>query len=154
MLGSKFVKLHMSILKQQVNSLSNFASFFIVMTHNSSKLIHFLPWIKGSHQSPNFETFKYHVMSFSKVKFSKWPHVIFQRTSQFSNFASLCSVMKHNSSVLFWVKCYVLCTKGTNQSGNFKNFECSCQNSQNSCCFWNNRSVFIEFCITLQCHET
>ena len=60
-LGSKFVKLLMSILKRQVNSSSNIPSFFIVMTHNSSvnfKLIHFLLWIKGSHQSPNFETFK------------------------------------------------------------------------------------------------
>ena len=43
------------------NSSSNFASFFIVMKHNSSvdfKLILFLLWIKGSHQNPNFETFK------------------------------------------------------------------------------------------------
>ena len=54
-------KFLMSILKWQVNSSSNFASFFIVMTHNSSvnfKLIRFLFWIKGSHQSPNFVTFK------------------------------------------------------------------------------------------------
>ena len=51
----------MSILKWQVNSSSNFASFFIVMTRNSFldfKLILFLLWIKGSHQNPNFETFK------------------------------------------------------------------------------------------------
>ena len=51
----------MSILKQQVNSCSNFASFFIVMTQSSSvsfKLIHFLLWIKGSYQSPSSETFK------------------------------------------------------------------------------------------------
>ena len=43
-----------------LNSSSNFASFFIVMTHNSSvdfKLILFLLWIKGSDQYPNFETF-------------------------------------------------------------------------------------------------
>ena len=61
MLRSKYVKFLMSILKWQVYSSSNFASFFIVMTHNSSvnfKLIHFLLWIKGSHQSSNFETFK------------------------------------------------------------------------------------------------
>ena len=45
-------------------------------------------------------------MSFSK------PQVSFS-----SNFASLFSVMKDNSSVLR--------TKGTNQSGNFENFECS-----------------------------
>ena len=38
----------------------HFASFFMVMTHNSSvnfKLIHFLLWKKGSHQSPNFDIF-------------------------------------------------------------------------------------------------
>ena len=54
-----FVK---SILKRQVNSSSNFASFFIVMTHNSFvnfKLIRFLLWIKGPHQTPNFEILKY-----------------------------------------------------------------------------------------------
>ena len=61
LLGSKFVKFLMSVLKWQVNSFLNFVSFFIVMTHNSSvnfKLIHFFFWIKESHQSPNFETFK------------------------------------------------------------------------------------------------
>ena len=52
----------MSILKRKVNSSSSFASFFIVMTHNSFvnfKLIRFLLWIKGPHQTPNFEILKY-----------------------------------------------------------------------------------------------
>ena len=60
-LGSKLIKFSMSILRRQVISSSNFASFFIFMKHNSSvnfELILFLLWIKGSHQSPNFETFK------------------------------------------------------------------------------------------------
>ena len=60
-LKSKFVKFLMSILKRQVNSSSNFTSSFIVMTQTSSvnfKLIAFLLWIKGSHQSPNFVTLK------------------------------------------------------------------------------------------------
>ena len=60
-LESKFVKFLMSVLKWQVNSSSNFALFFIAMTHNSSvnfKVIPFLLWTKGSHQSPNFDTFK------------------------------------------------------------------------------------------------
>ena len=51
----------MSVLKWQVSSFSNFALFFIVMTHNFSvnfKVIPFLLWTKGSHQSPNFDTFK------------------------------------------------------------------------------------------------
>ena len=61
MLESKLVKFHKSVLKWQVNSTSNFALFFIVMTHNSSatfKVIPFLLWTKGSHQSPSFDTFK------------------------------------------------------------------------------------------------
>ena len=60
-LGSKFFKYLKSILKQQVSSSSNFASFFIVRTHNSSvnfRLILFQLWIKRSHQSHNFDTFK------------------------------------------------------------------------------------------------
>ena len=51
----------MSVLIWQVNSSSNFALFFIVMTHNSSanfKVMPFLLLTKGSHQSPNFDTFK------------------------------------------------------------------------------------------------
>ena len=62
MLRSKLIKFPMSILKQQVNCSSNFASLFIFMTHNNSsgnfKVMHFLLWVKGSYQSPNFETFK------------------------------------------------------------------------------------------------
>ena len=60
MLGSKFIKFFWSILKWQVNSSSNFASFFIVMTHNFSvnfELTLFLLWIKGSHQYASFDTF-------------------------------------------------------------------------------------------------
>ena len=60
-LRSKFIKFLMSILKWQVNSPSIFVSFFIVTIHNSSvdfKVIHFLLWAKGSHQSPNFDTFE------------------------------------------------------------------------------------------------
>ena len=51
----------MSVLKRQVSSSSNCASFFIVMIYNSSvsfKLMHFLHWVKGSHKSPKLETFK------------------------------------------------------------------------------------------------
>ena len=61
MLQSKFIKLLMSVLKWQVSSSSNFALLFIVMTHNFSvnfKGIAFLLSTKGSHQSPNFDTFK------------------------------------------------------------------------------------------------
>ena len=76
MLVSKFVKFLMSILKRrQVNSSSNFASFFIVTTHNSSvnfKLIYFLLWITGSHQNPILR------LSSALVKICQIFHVIFQ----------------------------------------------------------------------------
>ena len=47
-------------MRNSVNSVSTFASFFIVITHNSPlsfKPIHFLLCIKGSNVSPNFENF-------------------------------------------------------------------------------------------------
>ena len=61
MFKSKYFKFLMPILKWQVNSFSNFASSFIVMTYNSSvnfKLIHFLLCAKVSHEGPYFDTFK------------------------------------------------------------------------------------------------
>ena len=56
-LWRKIVKFLMSSLNWKVKSSSNFASFFILMTHNSPvnfKLIHFLLWIKGPNKSPKF----------------------------------------------------------------------------------------------------
>ena len=56
-LGPNFVKFLMPILNWQINSFSNFASFFIVITRDSPvsfKLIYFLLCIKGPNQSPNF----------------------------------------------------------------------------------------------------
>ena len=80
----------MSVLKCQVNSSSNVSLFFIVMTHNSSvsyKVIPFLLWTKGFHQSPNFDTFKCsgeNLPSFSSI---------------FSNHKSVFLQNLHNSAV-------------------------------------------------------
>ena len=80
-LWSKLVKLILSILNWQVNSSSNLVSFCIVMTQNSPvnfELINFLLWIKGSHQSPNFQTFESALMKICSI-----PYVIFESISQF-----------------------------------------------------------------------
>ena len=80
----------MSILKQQVNSSSNFPSFFIIMTQKSSadfKLIHFLLWIKVWHQSPNFVTFK--------CSCENLPH----SSCDFSNYKSVFLQILHHSSM-------------------------------------------------------
>ena len=57
----KIGQIPQSILKQQVNSSPKFASYWNVLTYNSSvnfKLMDFLAWIKVTHKSPNFETLK------------------------------------------------------------------------------------------------
>ena len=62
LLALKFTKYPMSFLEPRVNFSSNFASLFIVTRHNSSVLFHlnlYMLWIKGAHQSVNFQTFDY-----------------------------------------------------------------------------------------------
>ena len=58
-LKSKFFRFLSARVK--IHQIPHVMSFFIVMTHDSSvnfKLINFLLWTKGSHQSPNFDTFE------------------------------------------------------------------------------------------------
>ena len=55
------------------------------------------------------------------------------RVSFSSNFASLFSVMRRNSSVLFHPKLYMLWKKGAHQSANFKTFDFSHRNSLCPC---------------------
>ena len=79
---SKVLKILMAILNWEVNSFSNFAFFLIVIADNSSvsfKFTYFLLCIKGSNESPNFETFER-----ALVKIFEISHVIFENTSQFS----------------------------------------------------------------------
>ena len=80
----------MSILKRQVNSSSDFSSFFSVITYNSSvnfKLIHFLLWTKGSHENTNFDIFK----CFDENLLNLWCH--------FPNHISVFLQILHDSSV-------------------------------------------------------
>ena len=90
----------------------------------------------------NFETILR--LSSALMKICHIPHVIFQSTNQFfSNFvSSLFRVVKDNFSVFFYVKRYILCAKGTNESGKFKNFEYSGQNSPSSCNFLTTNQFF------------
>ena len=58
-LNSKFFRFLSARVK--IHQIPHVMSFFIAMTHDSSvnvKLINFLLWTKGSHQSPNFDTFE------------------------------------------------------------------------------------------------
>ena len=46
-------------------------------------------------------------------------------------FESLFSVMRDNSSVLFWLKLHMIWTKGAHQSAKFQTFDCSRKISPN-----------------------
>ena len=89
MLGSEFVKFLTSVLKWQVNSSLDFASFFIVMIHNSSvdfKLILFYFGIKHPIKIPILR------LSSDLLKICHIPHVIFQNSSQF--FSKFCIIIQ------------------------------------------------------------
>ena len=100
-LGLKLVKFLMSILNWQVSFSSNFVSLFFAMTQNSSvnsKLIHFLLWIKGSHQSPNY----FWLSNVICWKFAKFLKSFLKAQVSFpSIFSSKFISIKHNSSILF-----------------------------------------------------
>ena len=131
----------MSILKWQSNSSSNFESFFIVMTYNSSinlKLAHFLLWTKESHQGPNFDTFKWSGKNLPNF------------SCQFSNYKSLFLRILHHSSVpwkitplyFFSSNNIYLTQKEPIIVNIFETFECSGQNLSNfSCQFWNDKLI-------------
>ena len=63
----------------------------------------------------------------ARVKIRQISHVQFCNDSS-SNVGSFFFAMTHNSSVLFWCETLYTLHKGTNQSGNFENFESSGQN--------------------------
>ena len=139
--GQKYGKLLMSILKQQVNSSSNFVSFFIVMTDNSSvifKLMHFVLWIKGSHQSPNFETFKH------------FGNNLPNSSSHFLNHKSVFLQILHHSSVpwkitpLGFFRSNVTYFAQKEPKWKFWEFWVLRSKFNKSLYFWNNKSVFLQ----------
>ena len=130
----------MPILTQQVNSSSSFASFFIVITDISPvnfKLILFLLWIKESHQSPNFETFKCSGENFwnSSCHFWKQKSVFLQILHQYSVLSNITPLYFFRSNIIYFgqrqpIKVQI-----------FEIFECSGQNSTKYYQFWNDKSI-------------
>ena len=124
----------MSILNWQVNSTSNFPSFLIVITHSNPvnfKLIHFLLWVKRSHQSPNFETFESSGENLQNFSCYFWKHkpVFLQILHQSSMPSNITSLYFFSSKIIYFGQ------KQPIKVQIFKIFE------------------FSSFCITLQCHE-
>ena len=132
----------MSILNWQVKFSSIFASFFIFMTHNSSvnfKLIHFLLWTKGSHQSPNFDTFKCSGENLpnSSCHFPNRKSVFLQILNDSSVPWKITRLYFFRSNVKYFAR------KVPVKVETLETFECSDKSSPNSCHFWN-KLVFIQ----------
>ena len=103
----KFTEFLMPFMKPQVIFPSKFASVVSIMTQKSA--LYF---------NPNILCFGQILSLLSVVsKFVKLPMLFFKsQVSCSSNFVSCFNVMAYNSSVLFWLKHYILSTKEAHQS--------------------------------------
>ena len=131
-----------------------FASFLIVMTHNSTvnfKLIRFLLWIKQSHQTHNFETSKSSCEKFAKffISFKEVP--ISFPTNFASIFSASCIIPLSlvSSKMIYFgqkqpIKVQImrfLSVRVKIHQIHYVNFELAAQ-------------FHFEFCIIIHCHET
>ena len=142
----------MSILKRQVSSSSNLASFLIVMTHNSSvkfMLIHFQFWIKGSHQNINFKTFKCSGENFpySSCHFPKHKSVFLQILHQSSMSWKITSPYFFRSNVIHSAQ------KQPSKLEILRILSAQIKIHQILAVFEITNQFFFKFCITHQCHE-
>ena len=140
MLGSKFIKFLMSTLKWQVNSSSNFASFFTVMKDTSSmdfKLILFQLWLKDLIKIPILRLWS------ALVKTCNFAHVIFQTESPLKLMLDKSVSKVLGEGMQFLDKCSPL-------NFNLLDFPLLVSSYPNSSYdFWNLESVLYKFCTIL-----
>ena len=132
---------------------SIFTSLFNVMTHNSSEIFqlkHYILWTRMAHQCPIFQAFE--CFNESSPNFSC--HFLNHKVRIYSNFASLFSAMKDNSSVFFQLKPHILWTKIAHRSEIFGLLSGWVKIHQiPHVIFETTSQFFFKLCITLQCHE-
>ena len=141
----------MSVLKWQVNSSSNFALFFIVMTHNSSasfRVRNFVLWTKGFHQCPSFDT--------CKCSGENLPNF----SSLFSNYKSVFLQNFHNSSVSWKITPQYFCSSNNKKSSQLKHKFFLLSSARIKICevphvSFETTSLFLfNFSMILHCHNT
>ena len=142
--SSAQAKIHQSPhvnLETKVNTCSNFASFFIVITKKSLvnfKLRHFLLWIKKSYQIPNFETFKCSGESFPNLSCQLWKQksIFLQILHQYSLPSNITPLYFLNSNIIYFRQRQPIMVEI------FEIFKCLDQNSSKSSCqFWNEKQI-------------
>ena len=137
MLVSIYVKFVMSILNWQVKSSLNFASFFIVMTHNSPvnfKLIHFLIWKKDPIKVSIFRLSNVLWWKFTNSSCHFWKHksVFLQILHQYSVPSNITTLYLFSSNILYFGQ------KQPIKEQIFEIFKCSRENLPNSSCHFRN----------------
>ena len=111
--------------------------------------MHFLLWTKGPMKIPILTL--WNVL----MKICQILHVIFQTTSQlFFKFCLTLQCHEIYSSVLFYVKRCILCTKETNQSANFLDFLVLWSKFTKFLSFLTKNKFLFKFCTSLWYHET
>ena len=131
----------MPVLKWHVNSSSNFALFFIVMIHNSFanfKVMLFLLWTKGSHQSPTFDIFECSRENLpNSSSFSKRNKPVFLQILHHSSMSwKITLFYSFSSNNIYFGQKEPIKVKM------FDNLECSGQNLSNCLSqFWNDKSI-------------
>ena len=115
---------HFSIKKSVfLNSLDLFSVSWEII------LLYFLVWNFMCYGKSSTSKCKFPDLLLLALKFTKFLMSILEpRVSFSSNFTSLFSLMRHNSSVLFHLKICILWTNGSNQSAYFWTFNCSHKN--------------------------
>ena len=113
----------------QIKSQFSFKVWIFFHYHKRSFFCTF--WAESLYSIDNSNTSKckFSDLPLLTLKFTKFLMSFLEpRVSFSSNFASLFSVMRHNSSVLFHLNICMLWTNGSNQSANFWTFNCSHKN--------------------------
>ena len=110
-------------LPNDLHHFWNHESFF------TTQPLYFLAQTLHTFYQSSLSKWKFADLSLLPLKFTKFLMSFLEpRVSFSSNFASLFSVMRHNSSVLFHLNLYMLWTKEAHQSANFQTFNCSHEN--------------------------
>ena len=133
------------LCKNSPNYLSHFWS------HKSFFIFHFFSWIITNFLwKCNFSDFPRLALKFTKFLMS----FLEKNVSSPSNFASLFSVMRHNSSVLFLLNLYTLCKKVALEVQISRlSTVCMKINQIPYFIFQATSQFYLKFCITLQCSE-
>ena len=142
LLARKVTKFLMPFFKLQVGFLLDFALPSSVMTYNPSEISSWkcILWTKRAHQCTIFQNFERCNESSPNSSCHFWNH----KVRIYSNFESLFSAMKDNSSAFFLPQTLYTLDKNSPLKWNFQTFDWLSENSQNpSCHIWNYKSVFL-----------